>query len=352
MSGIVGHTAYALLAAKAARSRGLGITSILERHRSAYLAGAYLGCDVQTLPAAVCVDTGRKVGYGSTVPEKSPITGGKVRPWKLRVGDEEFSPEEVHARFYGRSHLILGWKRAEDRDLAIGWADYLDYAADVAGDAIELFGPAERPLAYVFGWMTHVTGDGLIKSVLDGINLHLLDGTYTAKNRPVQDLVTFHEIGRKELGWNWPALLDDLATTRIEPVQAHYMRCGKRQGRLGAHFEEGWDPAAAEILRAVMLENRRYQRIRNRELLARLALREGPDGEPECDEEFTRTTGGLRYQEMVALAEEADFRHALWQMGELIADLFERVVERQERLLEIDSRPDMDWEAITKRWVP
>lgn len=85
---------------------------------------------------------------------------------------------------------------------------------------MELFGPGHRALAWVLGWMTHVTGDGLIKAVLDGINLHLIDGKYTATNRPVQDLVTFNEIGREELGLNWASLLDDLATTPVSRCSA------------------------------------------------------------------------------------------------------------------------------------
>ena len=38
----------------------------------------------------------------------------------------------------------------------------------VIEDALGLFGPGERPLAYVLGWMTHLVGDGLIKSIRPG----------------------------------------------------------------------------------------------------------------------------------------------------------------------------------------
>ena len=91
-------------------------------------------------------------------------------------------------------------------------------------DAVALFGPGERPLAYVLGWMTHLVGDGLIKSIWPGVTLNLLDGKYTPRNRPIQDLFTYHEIGRKELQLNWPALLADVAETPVEPIQLHYMR--------------------------------------------------------------------------------------------------------------------------------
>ncbi|MEX2577427.1 MAG: hypothetical protein WD342_00095 [Verrucomicrobiales bacterium] len=349
MSGIVGHAGYAILAAKAAAARKLPVAPLIHRHFSSYLAGSYLGCDVQTLPAALCVDTGEPVGYGSSPIEKSPLTGGEVSPWRLRFEGRDYTPREVHDLFYGRSHLILGWK-GDARDLAIGWAQYLDYAADAAGDAIELFGPGERPLAYLLGWMTHVTGDGLVKSVLDGLNLNLLDGKYTAKNRPIQDLVVFNEIGRRELGLNWAALLDDLAATPVEPLQGHYMRCGERQGRLGAHFDEGWEPGLAPLLQSVLAENRSFQKVRNRHLVGQLTVKPGPGGVLRCDEELSRTTGGLSYVEMVELAEKADFRHAMWQMGELVADLFEKVIDRQEVLQELAASPEPDWEELTARW--
>ena len=93
MSGIIGHTMYAILAEKAAWERKLPIAPLIQRNYSSYLAGAYLGCDVPTLPAAICVDTGKKVGYGSLKLERSPLTGGKVTPWTL-----EYKGKEVYAR--------------------------------------------------------------------------------------------------------------------------------------------------------------------------------------------------------------------------------------------------------------
>ncbi|MCB1063456.1 MAG: hypothetical protein KDN20_11120 [Verrucomicrobiae bacterium] len=349
MSGIIGHTTYAILAAKAASARRLPVAPLIHRHFSSYLAGAYLGCDIQTMPAAICVDTGEEVGHGPSPIDRSPITGGPVKPWSFAFEEKAIAPREIHETFYGRSHLILGWQ-AVDKKLAVGWGDYLDYAADVTGDAIELFGPGQRALAYVLGWMTHVTGDGLIKSVLEGINLHLLDGKYTATNRPVQDLISFNDIGKGELGLNWAAMLDDLATTPVEPVQLHYMRCAARQGRLGAHFENGWAPEKAPLLTAVLAENRRYQRKRNLRLIEELTLRKGPNGEASCDAELSRITGGLSYLEMREAAEKANFRHALWQMGELIADGFEKVINRQERLQELPTDDGPNWSELSKRW--
>lgn len=331
MSGPIGHLAYALLAARSAERRGLALAKVIHGHLPSYLSGAYLGCDVSTVPNAVCVATGEPVGYGTIPVEKSPITGGAVKPWSLSFEGREVTPREIHDTFYGRAHLLLGWSEPEKAG-TITWSQYLDYAADVAGDAIELFGPNRRSLAWVLGWMTHVTGDGLIKSVLDGINLHLLDGQYTATNRPVQDLVTFNEIGRGELGLDWAALLDQVATAPVEPVQFHYLRCAVRRGRLGAHFADGWKPELEPLLRVVLDENHRYQKILNPRLVKEMTLVTGGDGKPVCDASLSAATGGLSYPEMLAAAKAAKFREALFEIGELIADGFEKVIERQERL--------------------
>jgi hypothetical protein len=189
---------YAVLAAKAADERKLPIAPVIGRHFASYLAGSYLGSDIQTLPAAVCQQTGREVGYGTTPPERSPITGGPVTVWQLAFDGREYTPREIYSMFYGRSHLLFGWDQP-DRDKRLTWEQLPGYLAAAAGDAIELFGPGERPLAYLLGWATHLVGDSLIKSIHPGVTLDLVNGKYTPENRPIQDLVTFHEIGRKEL---------------------------------------------------------------------------------------------------------------------------------------------------------
>src|SRR5207253_2344359 len=53
-----------------------------------------------------------------------------------------------------------------------------------------------------------------------------------------------------------------------------------------------------------------------------MVLRPGPGG-VECDPALSAKTGGLRYEEMVALAEGASFRIVLSRIGEIVADLFE-----------------------------
>ena len=64
MSGVVGHMMYAMLGARVAEQRRLPIVPVIERHYASYLCGSYLGCDIQTLPAATCDQTGEPVGYG------------------------------------------------------------------------------------------------------------------------------------------------------------------------------------------------------------------------------------------------------------------------------------------------
>lgn len=350
MSGIIGHTTYAILGARAAAHRGLPVVPVIERHFASYLAGSYLGCDVQTLPAAICEDSGEEVGYGSQIPAKSPVTGGKVRPWNLTVDGTDYTPQQLHEMFYGRSHLVFGWQ-GERKDYAILWKDLPDYIADTASDAVEIFGPGERQLAYVFGWATHVIGDSLIKSIQPGIDLQLLDGKYTQKNRPVQDLITFNEIGIRELKINWGNLLADLVDTPVEPVQPHYMRVATKGGRLGAHFPAAWLPEQGALLQAVLAENRRYQRKRNAGIIALLTLKKTSRGDLSCDPGLSETAGGLTYIEMLREAERANFRHALWQMGERIAALFQEVIDRSDFLRELPTKADSpSWEELTKRW--
>jgi hypothetical protein len=348
MSGIIGHVTYAILAAKAARHRRLPVAPIVHRHFASYLAGSYLGSDVQTLPAAVCQDTGEEVGYCDSMPATSPLTGGPVVPWTLEESGTEYTPRQIYEMFYGRAHLVFGWSEAE-RGLAVAWEDLPKYFGAVLGDAIRLFGPGEREIAYLLGWAAHVVSDSLIKSAAPGITLHLLDGKYTPRNRPIQDLVCFHEIGRSELRLRWPDLLADLAETPVEPAQLHAMRVATPRGQLAAEFPEGWTPRQRPLLETVLRENRRYQQVRNRRLLAELELVQAPGGW-QCSEELSRQTGGLSYAQMVASAKQADFRHALWQMAEAIADLFARVVQVQPLLQEFPSDDGPTWEQLTRNW--
>jgi hypothetical protein len=102
MSGIIGHSLFAILGLKAAAARKLPMTALAAQHQASFLAGAYLGSDIQTLPEAVCVDSGREIGYGTVPMEKSPITGGPVRPWFLTLKDRSYRPicslRSTHAR--------------------------------------------------------------------------------------------------------------------------------------------------------------------------------------------------------------------------------------------------------------
>ncbi len=348
MSGIIGHTMYAILGAKAADNRRLPIGPLIQRHWSSYLAGAYLGCDIQTMPEAICIDTGKEVGYGTAPLAKSPITGGPVRPFCLSFEGRQYTPRDIHSLFYGRAHLTFGYRAAE-RDLTLPWQHLPEYCAAVVEDGIEFYGPGERPLAYAFGWMTHLIGDGLIKSIWPGVTLHLVDGKYTAANRPIQDLVTFHEVGRKELRLNWPALLTDLAETPVEPIQLHWMRVARPRGRLASEVSEGWVPEREALLRAVLHENRRYLRIYKDRVLEEMQLnRVGDDW--ECNERLRETAKGLRYAEMVEAAGKAHFRRALWQIGEAIADLFAEIVRLVPHLRGLPADHGPDWATLTEHW--
>ena len=348
MSGIIGHSMYAILAGKAAAERRLPITSLIHQHYASYLCGAYLGCDVQTMPEAVCVDTGQEVGYGTARLDKSPLTGGAVQAWSLEVDGEQYRPREIHRTFYGRSHLVFGWNATEGGH-SVPWDHLADYCATVVQDALELYGPGQRQLSYLFGWMAHIVGDSLIKSIQPGLDLDLLDGKYTPRNRPIQDLFTFHEIGVKEFRLDWSALLTDLSETPVEPIQFHYMRTARPRGELAARFSNAWTPQLEPLLAHVLEENRRYQRIRNPRLLKRYELTRVSD-RWYCSEELTRQSGGLTYEEMIGFAERAHFRHALWQMAEAIVRLFEQVIDRVPRLQALDDQRSPSWLEITRKW--
>jgi hypothetical protein len=346
VSGIIGHTAYAILGAQAAAARRLPVVPMLRRHWASYLCGAYLGCDIQTLPEAVCVDTGREVGYGTVPLEKSPITGGAVRSWKLVLEGRDYTARDIYQLFYGRSHLVFGWS-GKDQQFQEPWDHLTEYFACAASDAQKIFGPGERPLAYLFGALSHIVGDSLIKSIQPGLTLRLLDGVYTARNRPLQDLVTFHEIGRKELKLNWPDLLADLAGAPVEPLQAHTLRVGQAQGELGRSYPAGWRADLLPLLNAVMHENRRYLKVLVPVWLKELELERAERGW-DCSEAM-RAASGLHYAEMVTLADKADFRHALWQIGEAVADAFAGVVQLQPRLADLPGDPPA-WDELSRRW--
>ncbi len=348
MSGVIGHMTYAILAEKAAAERKLPMAPIARSHYAAFLAGAYLGCDIQTLPEAICIDTGKEVGYGTVPVEKSPITGGAVRPWALKVGDDEYRPREIHSRLYGRAHLVFGWSKL-NREHTVPWDHLPDYLAAVVGDAIEIYGPGERHLAFLFGWMTHIVGDSLIKSIQPGVDLHLLNVKYTRENRPIQDLVTFHDIVGRELGLNWENLIADLLDAPKEPVQLHYMRVTKPRGRLAEMFPDGWSPEEAPLVRRVLAENRRYLRTHARHVLDTLKLVKTGAG-LQCSSELSRRAGGLSYRQMVEVAEKANFRHALWQIGEAIADLYEQIIQRQPLLAAFPVDINPGWGEISQRW--
>jgi hypothetical protein len=348
MSGIIGHTVYAILGAQAAARRKLPMVSWIARHGASYLAGAYLGCDIQTLPEAICADTGKEVGYGTVPLDKSPLTGGKVKPFHLAFEGRSYRPREIHDIFYGRAHLTFGWSRAQQA-LTLPWQHLPEFCSAVVEDAFALFGPAERPLAYVLGWMTHLVGDGLIKSIWPGVTLNLLDGKYTPRNRPIQDLYTYHEVGRKELGLNWPALLADVAQTPVEPIQPHYLRAAAPRGRLAHEFPDGWMPGAIGLLREVLAENRRYLKVYKEQVLQEMRLERTDDGW-QCRDDLRRATGGLSYAQMIEAAEQANFRQTLRQIAEAVADLFGDVVHLVPALREMTCPAEPSWEELARQW--
>lgn len=318
MSGIIGHTLYAELALREAVRQKHRWAGMMQAHRASFHTGAYLGSDIQVMPEAVCVDTGKEVGFGTVPLERSPITGGAVRQFRLATPDGPLTATRVHERFYGRAHLVFGWTQAE-KELRVPWDHLPEYFAAVIAD---IDSKDERALAYTLGWIVHVVGDSLIKGQQPGIELKLVDGRYTPKNRPVQDLISYHDIGIAELGMDWPRDLAAMAATPVEDIQLHYMRCTEPSGALAKLFPDGWTPEAAPTLRAVLAENRRYVRQHALDEIASMQLTNG-----ECSAAL-REKSGLTLAEMREAARAAKFREMLDTMTDQIATMFESVNTR------------------------
>jgi hypothetical protein len=178
--------------------------------------------------------------------------------------------------------------------------------------------------------MVHIVGDSLIKSIRPGIKMHLLDGTYTPRNRPIQDLYTFHEVGVKEMKLDWKKLFADMAATPIEAIQPHYMRIAAAEGALAKTYSEGWDPEHTGLLQAVLKENHRWLAHHAQDVLRDMALTQGPDG-PAVSENVSRATGGLNYARMIELAEAAQMKQTLHIIATESVDLFDRVLGHEVR---------------------
>ncbi len=211
-----------------------------------------------------------------------------------------------------------------ERKHTVPWDHLADYAAMTFQDALDLYPPGESKLAYLCGWLVHIVGDSLIKSIRPGLTMKLLDGLYTPRNRPVQDLVTYHEIGRKELGLDWPKLLRELAAAPIESVQLHAMRVTKPRGSLAANFTNAWSPEDEGLTTFVCQENRRYLRKYVERLLPEYKLTQVDDAW-QCDAELSRQSGGLSYAQMVQEAQQADLRKTISQIADEASSFLDRI---------------------------
>ena len=350
MSGVIGHVMYAMLGAKAAEQRSLPIAPLLRRHEASYLCGAYLGADIQTLPNGTDVETGLPFGYGTLPPSVTERNGRPIHPYELVHEEKTYSSRTVTDLFYGRSHLTLGWTAA-DLSLTVPWDHLPDYAAAVIADVPRIHGPGERPIAFLFGWITHIVGDALIKGIRSGLSMKLLNGLYTPENRPIQDLVTYHEIGIKELGLNWPNLLHDMSTAPAESIQSHYMRISEQEGHLAERYPIGWLPEQGGLLAALLKANRWYFPHWVRQIIEQLKLTRDAQRIWQCDPQLSQRAGDLSYAEMIRLAEQANFRHTLWQIGESIADLFQAIIETAPEAHTWSDRSQPNWTNLTKRWA-
>ena len=214
------------------------------------------------------------------------------------------------------------------------WDHLADYCSLSIRDEIT----SERGLAYALGWMVHIVGDSLIKSIQPGIRMHLLDGVYTPRNRVVQDQFTFHTIGG-ELGIDWQETFRVMAATPVETIQPHYMRITQKHGRLGEVFDEGWKPDLRPLLDAVLAENRRWLPHHTEDVL-RVVKRDS--------EEARRISGGLDHSQMIEIAEAAGMRETLVTIAEQCADLIAPVVNLVPDCREMPRPPAVPWNKLKR----
>lgn len=324
MSGLAGHTLYALLALHQARDWTPSIVPLLKRHQASYLAGAYIGSDIQVMPEAVCVDTGKEFGFGTVPATESPFTGGPVRPWYFEHGGSRYRPTDIHRLFYGRSHLVFGWPK-ETEGLKVSWDALADYAACVIKDWKSSNHADESGLAWIFGWLVHVVSDAMIKSKQPGLTMHLVDGLYTPRNRPIQDLFAFHQIGVAELKIDWQATFESMAQTPVEAVQLHYMRIRSLGPALPNAFPNGWDAQRQGLLEAILRENRRWLRQHTSDVLGEMKL-ETVAGKLMPSPQIRQWTRELDYTQIVNLAERAGIRDTLRQISQEVVNMFDHVL--------------------------
>ena len=323
MSGLAGHTLYAILALRQAEDWTPSLVPLLRRHYVSYLAGAYMGADIQIMPEAVCVETGREVGFGTVPVTESPLTGGAVRPWHLQHDGVQLRPGQIHKLFYGRSHLIFGWSK-ELGHLRVPWDELTKYAVCVVKDWLASASYTESGLAWIYGWLAHIVSDSMIKSKQPGLNMQLLDGLYTPRNRPIQDLYAFHKMG-EELQIDWATLFEAMAQTPVEEVQFHYMRISACGDKLSAAFPDGWAGDQRALLVSVLRENRRWLRHHARDVIAEMQLEES-GGRRMPGRLIRQWTGDLNYEEIIVIAERAGMHETLQRIAEETVGLFDHVL--------------------------
>lgn len=93
MSDAISDTIDPVLAGKAAEHREVVVVPIMHRHFSSFLCDAYLVCGIQTMPEAVCVDTGQHVGYDTTPLDNSPLAGAQNSPVDAQIRRPRVSTE-------------------------------------------------------------------------------------------------------------------------------------------------------------------------------------------------------------------------------------------------------------------
>ena len=115
MSGIIGHLTYAILGRQAILEKAPQTAKLIDKHFYSYLAGAYFGADIMTLPGGRCTACGGEYGYGGNHPDRCPEDHIPLHPYTLTFEGVSYSPQRIHRMFYGRSHLLFGWQNGQSK---------------------------------------------------------------------------------------------------------------------------------------------------------------------------------------------------------------------------------------------
>jgi len=219
------HVTYAVLGAQAATARRLPVAPLLRRHWASYLCGAYLGCDIQTFPKQCVWTRAAKSGTAWCRWPESPHRRRGPAMEALLDGREYTRVTSTGCFTGDRTWSLAGARRNSTcRNPGTIWP--------ITSRARPLTrGPALARANVRWPISSHARARGRRQSHQVRPRRPEAAFTrrqYTPRNRPIQDLITFHEVGRKELNLNWARPAGGSRwLPAVESLQPHTMRVAR-----------------------------------------------------------------------------------------------------------------------------